>query len=80
MHEHHFVQDVINTVKKHAAEEKFTKVVKIKLKIGKMSGYNPENIKFNFEVQSAGTVVEGAEIEIIEVEGRELGIDSFLVE
>ena len=48
---------------KHAAGAKVNRVV---LEIGKLSAVLPDAVRFCFELCSEGTVVEGAELEIIE--------------
>ena len=46
------------------------KVVRVVLQIGKLSGVVPDAVRFCFDVCAAGTVMEGAELELLELEGR----------
>jgi hydrogenase nickel incorporation protein HypA/HybF len=66
MHELGIAQEVVALVANHA-QRKVTRVV---LEIGKLSAVLPDAIRFCFDLCSEGTVVEGAQLEIIEVPGR----------
>ncbi len=44
-------------------------VKRVTLEIGKLSGVLPEAVRFCFDVCAAGTVVQGATLEIIETPG-----------
>ena len=67
MHELGITQEVIALVAERAAGAKVTRVV---LEIGKLTAVLPDAVRFCFDLCSAGTVVEGAELEIIETPGR----------
>jgi len=69
MHELGIAQEVVALVCEHARGERVTRVV---LQIGKLSAVLPDAIRFCFDLCSEGTVVEGAELEIVEVPGRAL--------
>ena len=64
MHEMSIAQGILDIVLKTAAEHSAVKVTCIKLLIGKMTQVEPESLNFGFEVLSAGTVAEGANVEI----------------
>jgi hydrogenase nickel incorporation protein HypA/HybF len=66
MHELGIAQEVVALVAEHA-QRKVTRVV---LEIGKLSAVLPDAIRFCFDVCSEGTVVEGAQLEIMEIPGR----------
>lgn len=44
-------------------------VKRVTLEIGKLSAIMPEAIRFCFDICAKGTVVEGATLEILEIEG-----------
>ncbi len=44
-------------------------VKRVTLEIGKLSAIMPESVRFCFDICSKGTVVEGATLEIIEIQG-----------
>ncbi len=48
------------------------RVVRVKLQIGKLAAIDPEALKFSFDVCTDGTLLSGAQLEIDELEGREL--------
>lgn len=66
MHELGITQNIVAIVSEHA---KGAKVQRVQLEIGKLSAIMPEAIRFCFDVCCQGTVVEGAELEIIEIPG-----------
>jgi hydrogenase nickel incorporation protein HypA/HybF len=51
------------------------RVSRITLEIGKLAGVMPEALRFCFDICAQGSVVEGAELEIIEIAGRARCID-----
>ena len=66
MHELGITLDVIEIVSQHAGTAKVRRVV---LEIGKLSAVLPDAVRFCFDLCAEGTVVEGAELEIIEMPG-----------
>jgi len=45
-------------------------VKRVRLEIGKLSAIMPDAVRFCFDICAKGTVVEGAALEIVEIEGR----------
>ncbi len=66
MHELGITQDILEIVLRHAETKKVTRVV---LEIGKLSAVLPDAVRFCFDICAKGTVVEGAELEIVETPG-----------
>ena len=66
MHELGIAQEVVALV---AADARGT-VTRVVLEIGKLSAVLPEAIRFCFDLCSDGTVVAGAELDIVLVPGR----------
>ncbi len=67
MHELGITQEILEIVTQRAQERKVKRVV---LEIGKLSCVLPDAIRFCFELCAAGTIAEGAELEIIQPPGR----------
>ena len=64
MHELSVAVKIIEIVEKEAAEKKLEKVEAIGLKIGALTGVDPEALRFAFEASTADTSLAGAKIEI----------------
>jgi hydrogenase nickel incorporation protein HypA/HybF len=67
MHELGITQEIIAVVTERAGERRVRRVV---LEIGKLSGVLPDAIQFCFGLCSERTAVEGAELEILQPDGR----------
>ena len=67
MHELGITQDIIEIAAEHSKGARVTRVV---LEIGKLSAVLPDAVRFCFDLCSQGTVVEGAQLDIIETPGR----------
>ena len=67
MHEVSIIQSVIEIVTNKAIENKFTKVNKVSLKIGQLSGVMPESLNFAFKSCIINTMLEGSTLEIEKV-------------
>jgi len=67
MHELAITESVVSGV---CERVEGAKVVRVVLQIGKLSGVVPDSVRFCFDVCAAGTLMEGAQLEIIEIEGR----------
>src|SRR4051812_26556441 len=73
MHELGIIQEVIEILTEQVkAIETATKVTRVVLEIGKLSGVLPDAIRFSFELCSEGTLVDGAQLEILETSGLAL--------
>jgi hydrogenase nickel incorporation protein HypA/HybF len=67
MHELAITESLVNTVREYAGE---SKVIRVRLAIGKLSGVVPGAVGFCFDVCAAGTPLEGARLEVEEVAAR----------
>lgn len=67
MHELSITSSVVAICAERALGQQIRRVV---LEIGKLSAVMPDAVRFCFEVCARDTVVEGAELEIIETPGR----------
>ena len=72
MHELGLMQNIVDTVQDYARKNNVSKVVKVMLEVGQVSGVVPESLEFCFEVCTKQTVLEGAllEIERIDAVGK----------
>lgn len=60
-------QSIVAIVSENAGNQKVNRVL---LEIGKLSAIMPDAIRFCFDVCARGTVLDGAKLEILEIEGR----------
>ncbi|HEY8890619.1 MAG TPA: hydrogenase maturation nickel metallochaperone HypA [Clostridium sp.] len=67
MHEVSIIQNVVEIVTDKAIENKFTKVTKVSLKIGELSGVMPESLNFAFKSCIVDTLLEGSVLGIEKV-------------
>jgi len=67
MHEVSIIQNVIKIVTDKVIENKLTKVNKVSLKIGELSGLMPQCLNFAFEICIKDTLLEGSTLEIEKV-------------
>ncbi len=66
MHELGITQNIVAIVSEYA---KGAKVQRVSLEIGKLSAIMPDAVRFCFDVCCQNTVLEGAILEIIEIQG-----------
>lgn len=64
MHELAITQSVISIVESEARKRGFTRTVAIRLAVGEVSGFLPDCLWDFFPIAAAGTVAEGAALEI----------------
>ena len=68
MHEVSIIQNVIKIVTDKAIENKLTKVNKVSLKIGELSGVMQECLNFAFKICIIDTMLEGSTLEVEKVD------------
>jgi hydrogenase nickel incorporation protein HypA/HybF len=61
MHEYSIVDSLLELATRHALENNAKKVTKVEVKIGVLSGVEPELLKTAFETFKEGTICEDAE-------------------
>jgi len=66
MHELGFAEQILNCVVGEARRHGARRALRVKLQMGKYSGLEKASLSFCLEAISAGTLMEGAEIEIEE--------------
>lgn len=82
MHEYSIVQSLLNSCEEHVKANKATKVSKVVVKIGVMSGVEPQLLQTAFETFKEGTLCEDAEyiqnIQPLVIKCKECGTQSEL--
>ena len=71
MHELSLAEAILKSVRNEARRHRARAVTLVRLRVGKLSGVDRRSLSFCLEAISAGTVMEGARIDMIEV-GPEL--------
>ncbi|MHA6623202.1 hydrogenase maturation nickel metallochaperone HypA/HybF [Pseudonocardia sp. DLS-67] len=76
MHELSITQSVVTAVAERLPD---ARIRRVRLEVGQLSGLVPDAMRFCFELVAAGTVCEGADLEIDEAPGlarcRSCGVD-----
>src|SRR5512146_602004 len=63
-------EGVVDLVDHRARREGCQRVKTVRLEIGRLSGVEPEAIRFCFDAVANGTLAEGAALDIVEQDGR----------
>ena len=69
VHELALMESLVSTLQENVGS---SRVVRVKLAVGKLACVSPEALRFSFEVALDGTGHEGASLEIEVLEGEEL--------
>jgi len=69
MHELSLAEDMLDMIIQRSKDDDFERVTKVWLEIGKLSHVEAEAMEFCFDAVVAGSLVEGAVLEIITSEG-----------
>jgi hydrogenase nickel incorporation protein HypA/HybF len=72
MHELSLLESVREILEKNALSQRFSRVTKVTLEIGRFSNVEPDALRFCFDVVMKGSLAENAELIISELNG--LGI------
>jgi hydrogenase nickel incorporation protein HypA/HybF len=67
MHELGITRSIVGIVAERAGGQK---VLRVSVEVGRLSGLLPEAIRFCFDICAKDTLLEGALLQIVEVEGR----------
>ncbi|HXU93174.1 MAG TPA: hydrogenase maturation nickel metallochaperone HypA [Gallionella sp.] len=70
MNEMLLAEGVVDLVDHRARREGCQRVKTVRLEIGKLSGVEPEAIRFCFDEVASGTLAEGAALDIVEQDGQ----------
>lgn len=70
MHEMALCESIRTTLEEQSRLHNFTKVARVSLEVGPLSGVEVEALRFGFDVVMRGSVAEGAHLDIIESRGE----------
>ena len=67
MHEFGIAKNIFDAVNKEVKKRDISKVISIKLEVGKLTAIVPSALEFCFEVITEGTLLEGSKLDIIDI-------------
>ncbi len=70
MHEMSLAGNVREIIEDAAREQGFSRVMSVRLEIGRLSSVEPEAMRFCFDAAMAGGIAEQARLEIVETPGQ----------
>ncbi|HYE36719.1 hydrogenase maturation nickel metallochaperone HypA [Methylocaldum sp.] len=70
MHELSLMQNVRDIIEASRTQQGFRRVRTVRIEVGKLSCVEPDALRFCFDVVMQGTPAEGANLDIIETQGR----------
>ena len=70
MHEMSICEGILQILEDEAKRHVFTRVSKVRLEIGALAAVETEALLFSFDVVTRGTVADGAELEVLDVEAK----------
>lgn len=70
MHEVGIIESALDVIRREAQRHDAAQVVRVVLRVGALSGAEPEALRFAFEACTPGSVAAGAELEIELVPAR----------
>ena len=69
MHEYSIANSIVETVLELAEQQKASKIVEVRMKIGKLRVLSIDQLKFSFEILSKGTPLQGSRLTVLETSG-----------
>lgn len=70
MHEMSLCESIVQILEDNAREQGFDRVRTVWLEIGRLSGVEPEAMRFSFDAVTRGTLADRARLEIVELPGQ----------
>lgn len=70
MHEMSLCESLLKAMEESAVANDFSKVLKVRLEIGRFAGVEPEALRFGFDVVTRGSLADGAELVILDAPGQ----------
>jgi hydrogenase nickel incorporation protein HypA/HybF len=67
VHELSITQSVVDAVTERTGDQR---VVSVRLEVGRLSGIEPDSVRFCFELVTSQTMLEGARLDIVEPPGH----------
>lgn len=65
MHEHHLMKDLLRRIEAVAAEHGSHRVLRVRVRLGALSHFDPDHFREHYERAAAGTVGEGAVVDAV---------------
>ena len=72
MHELSILEGMVQGIQEAARTQGFLRVAHVRLEVGRLSGADPEALRFAFQSATLDTVAEGATLEILDLPGTGL--------
>jgi len=69
MHELSLMEGMVQGILEEASRQGFSRVHQVRLEIGRLAGVELEALRFAFGPVTEGTLIEGAQLEILELPG-----------
>ncbi|MEM7570390.1 MAG: hydrogenase maturation nickel metallochaperone HypA [Pseudomonadota bacterium] len=69
MHEMSLAEGMVTAIEAEAGRQAFARVTKVTLEIGALSHVDPHAMEFSFDAATRGTLMEGANLEILSPPG-----------
>ncbi len=66
MHELSLLEGMVQSLEAEARDRGFTRICRIRLEVGRLSGVEVEALRFAFGPATEGTLADGAELEILD--------------
>jgi Zn finger protein HypA/HybF involved in hydrogenase expression len=77
MHETHLIEPIIQGIAAHAEREGAQTVLKVRLRIGELTGVREASFKDTFAILAKETLLDGAELELSFFPGTQIEVISF---
>lgn len=77
MHETHLIEPIIQGIAAHARREGAQTVLKVRLRVGELTGVTEESFRQTFAILATGTLLEKAELEVSFFPSSEIEVLSF---
>ena len=77
MHETHLIEPIIHGIAAHAQREGATRVLKVRLMVGELTGVREASFKATFAILAQGTLLETADVELSFFPGTTVEVISF---
>ena len=77
MHETHLIEPLIEGISAHAQREGAKTVLKVRLRVGELTGVKEDSFKDTFSVLAKGTLLEHADLELTFLPGTKVEVISF---
>lgn len=77
MHETHLIEPIIQGISAHAQREGAQVVLKVRLRVGELTGVKEESLRATFSMLAKDTLLEKADLEISFFPGTQIEVVSF---